>query len=404
MRACGQVTVRCHPATVPLVARARWRRIGLLAACVLAVAILLPIGARTAADRWHDDSLWANSLRSLGGLAVPYDFAIFLRAADDVRAGDNPYVDPDSVNESAHAPYAYPPLLAIVLIPATALPDDVSGSSPVAVLVSLFLIACVVATLALLDVRDWRCYPIALLYPPTLENVEYGAIGPVLALLVALAWRYRDRVGAASASLGAAVALKVFLWPLVVWLAATRRWRAAVWAVAVAAALVLGSWAVIGFDGMADYPDLLRRLSDVEAVNSYSAYAMLVTLGLSSTLAHLAVTAAAVGLLVLGWRVARHGADGDRRALTFAMAAGVVLTPILWLHYLVLLVVPIALARPRLSLLWLAPLAMTVFELLDLYRGWPRGDGWALLSVAAVVTFVFATALLRPRRRLAAWL
>jgi glycosyl transferase family 87 len=387
----------------PLVARARWRRIGLVAACVLAVAILLPLGARVTADRWHDDSLWANSLRSLGGLAVPYDFAIFLRAADDVRAGDDPYVDPDSVDEHAHAPYAYPPLLAIVLIPATALPDDVSGSSPVGVLVSLFLIGCVVAALALLDVRDWRCYPIALLYPPTLENVEYGAIGPVLALLVALAWRYRDHVGGAAASLGAAVALKVFLWPLVVWLAATRRWRAGVGAAAVAVALVLGSWAVIGFDGIADYPDLLRRLSDVEAENSYSAFAILVTVGLPSTLARLVVAAAALGLLLLAWRVA-GGADGDRRALTFALAAGVVLTPILWLHYLVLLVVPIALARPRLSALWLVPLALTVFELLDLYRGWPRGDGWALLSVAAVVTVVFAAALRSPGRRLAAWL
>ena len=384
--------------------RARRRRIGLVVACALALAILLPFGARAVANRWHDDTLWANSLRSLGGLQVPYDFAIFLQAADDVRAGDNPYVSPDSVTEQAQAPYAYPPLLAIVLIPATVLPDDVGGSSPVGVLVSLFLIACVVGTLALLDVRDWRCYPIALLYPPTLENVEYGAIGPVLALLVALAWRYRDRVGRVAAALGAAVALKVFLWPLVVWLAATRRWKAAVAAAAVAGGLALASWAAIGFDGIADYPELLRRLSDVEAENSYSAYAILVAVGLSSTLAHLVVAVVAAGLLGLGWRAARTGSDGDRRSFTFALAAGFVLTPILWLHYLVLLVVPIALARPRLSGLWLVPLAMTVFELLDLYRGWPRGDGWALLSVAAVVTIVFAGAIRRPGRRLAAWL
>ncbi len=381
----------------------RLRRIGLVAACVLAGAIALPLGARAAANRWHDDTVWANSLHSLGGLAVPYDFAIFLQAAHDVRSGDDPYVDPDSVSDG-DSPYAYPPLLALVLVPATALPDEVHGSSPAGVLVSLLLIGCVVAALALLDVRDWRCYPIALLYPPTLENLEYGAIGPVLALLVALAWRYRGRVAGPAASLGAAIALKVFLWPLVVWLVATRRWRAAVGAVFVAAALALGSWAVIGFDGIADYPDLLRRLSDLEAENSYSAYAMLMTLGLSSALAHLVATAAAVGLLVLGWRAARGGHDGDRRALTYALAAGVVLTPILWLHYLVLLVVPIALARPRLSGLWLVPLAMTLFELLDLYRGWPRGDGWALLSVAAVVTLVFAGALRRPGRRLAAWL
>jgi hypothetical protein len=385
------------------VSGARRRRIAIVVVCVLAAAILLPVGARATAERWHDDSLWANSLCSLGGLQVPFDFAIFLQAAHDVRAGDNPYVDPDSVSGEAKAPYAYPPLLAIVLIPATALPEDVSGSSPVAILVSLALIACLVGTLLLLDVRDWRCYPVALLYPPMLENVEYGALGPVLALLVALAWRYRERVGAVAASLGAAVALKVFLWPLAVWLAATKRWTAAAGAALVALVLALGSWAVIGFDGIADYPELLRRLSDLEAENSYSAYAMLVALGLPAALSRIATIIAAVALLGVAWRIA-HGADGDRRAFTLALAAGLVLTPILWLHYLVLLVVPIALARPRLSALWFVPLAMTVFELLDLYRGWPRGDGWALASVALVVTLVFVAALRRPERRLAAWL
>ena len=384
-------------------AQARRRRITLIVACVLAAAILLPVGARAMANRWHDDSLWANSLRSLGGLEVPYDFAIFLRASEDVRAGDSPYVDPGTISEDSPAPYVYPPLLAIALIPATVLPDEVRGSSPAGVLVSLLLIACVVGTLALLDVRDWRCYPVALLYPPTLENVEYGAVGPALALLVALGWRYRDRVWPVAASVGAAIALKVFVWPLLVWLAATKRSAAAVGAAVAAVGLALGSWAAIGFDGIADYPDLLRRLSDVEAENSYSAYAILVAIGVPSGLAHVVVTGAAATLLVLAWRAAR-GADGDRRALTLALAAGFVLTPILWLHYLVLLVVPIALARPRLSVLWLVPLAMTVFELLDLYKGWPRGDGWALASVAAVTTVVFAAASRSPGRRLAAWL
>jgi ABC-type multidrug transport system permease subunit len=167
--------------------------------------------------------------------------------------------------------------------------------------------------------------------------------------------------------------------------------------------LTLGSWAVVGFDGIGDYPELLRRLSDIEAQNSYSAYAMLDAIGLPSALARIAAIVAAVALLAFAWQVAR-GAEGDRRAFTLALAAGLVLTPILWLHYLVLLVVPIALARPRLSALWFVPLAMTVFELLDLYRGWPRGDGWALASVALVVALVFVAAVRGPERRLAAWL
>jgi alpha-1,2-mannosyltransferase len=372
-------------------------------ACVLAAALLLPLGARATTNRWHDDSLWANSLRSLGGLAVPFDFTIFVSAADDVRHGESPYADPEDVSEDTPAPYVYPPLLAIVLVPATALPDDLGGSSPAGVLVSLLLVACVVGTLLVLGVRDWRCYPVALLYPPTLENVEYGALGPVLALLVALAWRYRDRAVATSAAIGGAIVLKLFVWPLVVWLAATRRWAAAFGAVAVAVVLALGSWAAIGFQGLADYPELLRRLSDFEAENSYSAFAILVAVGLPDVLARGVVLAAAGMLLALAWRFAR-AEEGDGRSFTLALAAGLVLTPILWLHYLVLLVVPIALARPRLSPLWFAPLALTLFELLDWYRGWPRGDGWALASVAVVTAFVFVVSARSSGRRLAAWL
>jgi alpha-1,2-mannosyltransferase len=391
------------------VPEASGRRIAAVVACALAVAILLPIGARAVSSRWHDDSLWANSLRSLGGLAVPFDFAIFLKAADDVRSGESPYVDPETVSNSTPPPYVYPPLLAIVLIPATALPDEIGGSSPVGVVVSLLLVACVVGALLVLGVRDWRCYPVALLYPPTLENIEYGAVGPVLALLVALAWRYRDRVLAVSAALGGAIVLKVFLWPLLVWLAATRRWTAAVGAGALALGLALASWAVIGFRGLGDYPELLRRLSEIEAENSYSAFAILVTIGVPATLARVLLVLAAASLLVIAWRVARgsQDGDGDRPAFVLALAVAFVLTPILWLHYLVLLVVPIALARPRLSALWFVPLALTVFEALDWYRGWPRGDGPALASVAVVAALVFAISA-GPRdtgeRRLAAWL
>jgi hypothetical protein len=376
----------------------RGRRLAAVATCVLVAAVLLPLGARGVSGRWHDDSLWANALRSLGGTQVPFDLAVFLRAAEDVRDGDSPYIEPDDVAEDAPAPYVYPPLLAIVLVPATLLPDDVGGSFPVGVLVSLVLVGCVVGALLALDVRDWRCYPVALLYPPTLENVEYGALGPVLALLLALGWRYRDRVGGASAALGTAVVLKVFLWPLLVWLAATRRWAAAFGAAAVAGALALVSWTAIGFDGIADYPELLRRLSDLEAENSYSVLAALVAVGAPERVASVLVVAAAIALLALAWQAGRRApeqADGDRRALTLALAAAFVLTPILWLHYLVLLVVPIALARPRLSALWFLPLTMTVFELLDWYRGWPRGDGAALVSVAAVLTIVFLASLKR---------
>jgi alpha-1,2-mannosyltransferase len=385
------------------------RRIAALVAAVVMAAVLLPIGARAISTRYHDDSLWANSLRSLAGLQVPFDFAIFLGAGEAIRDGESPYVDPDvAISEGQPAPYAYPPLLALLVTPLTLLPEKVAGSSAPGVLFTLLLVGCTVAALFVLGVADWRCYPVALLYPPALENFEYGAIGPILALLVALGWRYRDRAPGAAAAVGGGVALKVFLWPLVVWLAATRRWKAAVAATATAVGLALASWAVIGLRGLADYPTLLRRLADVEAESSYSTFAVLRALDVPEFTSRVLVALGCAALLAFAWRAGRadlEAVERDRRSLTLVLAAGLVMTPILWLHYLVLLVVPIALARPRLSALWFVPLALSVFEALDWYRGWPRGDGAALASVVVVVTLVFVVSLL-PRdspRRLAAW-
>ena len=406
----GQRThsLRVLSAAVPESSR---RRVAVVVASVVTASVLLPIGARGISTQYHDDSLWANSLRSLAGLQVPFDFAIFLGAGEAIWDGESPYVGADVViSEGQPAPYAYPPLLALLVTPLTFLPEKVAGSSAPGVLFILVLIACTAVALLVLGVTDWRCYPVALLYPPTLENVEYGAIGPILALLVAFGWRSRDRALGSAAAVGCGIALKVFLWPLVVWLAATRRWKAAAAGTAIAVGLALASWAVIGFRGLAGYPTLLRRLADVEAESSYSAFAVLRALDVPELAARALVVAACATLLVFAWRVARAPAlvasERDRRSLTLVLAAGLVLTPILWLHYLVLLVVPIALARPRLSALWFVPLALTVFEALDWYRGWPRADGPALASVAVVVALVFVVSL-PPRgrvRRLAACL
>ena len=378
---------------------ARRRRIGLVAGAAVLASVVLFATARVAAGRYHDDSLWANALASLGGTARPGDFGyVFLPAAKDILAGRNPYMDPETFEGPPQAPYAYPPVLALVVTPLTVPPETIHEIFVPGVAFTLLLIAATIAGLFLLDVRDWRCYPVAMLAPPTLEGFEYGAIGPVLLLLIAVVWRWRDRVAIAGAATGGVVVLKLFLWPLLVWLVVTRRARRAVAAGTIAAALGLVSWAVIGFRGIGDYPRLLQRLVDVEAENSYSVFAILRTIGAPELVARLLVVGLGAFLLVLAWRAARASGmvelERDRRSLTLALAAALVLTPILWLHYLVLLFVPIALARPRLSALWFAPLALTVFEALDWYRGWPAGDGKALASVAVCAAIVLTVALL----------
>lgn len=379
---------------------ARRRRVWVVALGAVLAGVLLFGVARAVSPHYRDDTLWSNALASLGGTMRPGDFGyVFLPSANDILDGRGPYMDPDAFEGPPQAPYAYPPVLALALVPLTLPPEDAHGTFVPGALFVLLLVAAVVGGLLLLEVRDWRCYPFALLSPFTLETFEYGAVGPILLLLVALLWRYRDRLGPSAAAGGVAVVLKLFLWPLLVWLALTRRLAAAVLAGAIAVGLALLSWAVIGFRGIGDYPRLLRKLVDVEAENSYSLFAILRTAGVPELLSRTLVVVAGMVLLVAAWRSARapwlDGPERDRRSLTLALAAALVMTPILWLHYLVLLVVPIGLARPRFSPLWVVLVVPTLFEALDWYRGWPTGDGKALASVAVVTAVVFVGSLAR---------
>jgi hypothetical protein len=83
-------------------------RIALIVAWLLPGGEPAPVGSsrrrRTAGG--HDDShLGKFRSRSLGGLEVPFDFAIRpRRVRRNVRAGDSPYVDPDTISEDSPAP------------------------------------------------------------------------------------------------------------------------------------------------------------------------------------------------------------------------------------------------------------------------------------------------------------
>ena len=132
--------------------------------------------------------------------------------------------------------------------------------------------------LRIVGVRDWRVYGAALLTPAALSSVLLGAVDFALVLGLAICWRWRDHAARAGIALGAIVALKLVAAPLVAWLLVTRRFRAAAISAATAAALWVGGWALIGFDGLTGYPHLLSVLTDIEDDRGYSpvAYANLI--------------------------------------------------------------------------------------------------------------------------------
>ena len=154
------------------------------------------------------------------------------------------------------------------------------------------------------------------------------------------------------------MAAKVLCWPLVVWLAATRRVATALWVVAVAAVVTLLLWAWLGFDGLTGYPGVLRDLGRQMWSDTYTVKVMMFDAGLRPGAAQ--AVGVGVALVVLAGCVALGKRGDDRRSFALAITAMILASPIVWLHYFALLLAPVAVMRPRFSAAWFIPLLFAI--------------------------------------------
>lgn len=285
-----------------------------------------------------------------------YDFkATIYQPGRALLHGHSPYPDAALGSLVGRPTFVYPPLLLWVDVPIALLP------LPAAQAVWTLLLDCGIAgAMYLLGVRDWRCFGLAMLSVPTLDGLAMGNVTLLLVPALAIAWAYRDRRFAGGVAVGLLVGIKLLMWPLFVWLLVTRRIRSAVIAAATGIVGVLGSWALIGMQGFAEYPHLLHIVSTQTAgPRAYSIAVLSKSFGLPSAAGHLAQGGLGALLLALAAVVARKE-DGDRRAFSAVVIAALVISPVVWLHYFAFLLVPIALLRPRLGAVWAVPAAFWV--------------------------------------------
>lgn len=295
--------------------------------------------------------LWLLVANALSGeFAFDAHYA-FIPAAHAVLHGSSPFSGISSEALRHGMAYLYPPLGAYLFAPFTVLPPLAAQ-----ILATALVAATVPATLLVLGIRDWRCHAVAFLWVPIVAGMQSANLTLPMVLGLAIAWRYRDRRVVVALVTGLVVALKLFFWPLLVWLVATRRYRSAALGAAASVALVLVPWAGIGFAGLRGYPHMLSLVSGREGPESYS-IAALVHLVVPSWGASIAVeTVLGVGVLLLVIAAGRRGRDRDAFAL--AMLGILVMTPLLEMHYLAALLVMVALYRKRFGLAWLVPLLM----------------------------------------------
>jgi hypothetical protein len=277
----------------------------------------------------------------------------FWPAGQQVLHGASPYVDPGSPTVGHAIAFVYPAVAALLLTPLALIPHGVAD-----VVFAGLEVAAGLLTLRVLDVRDWRLYGLVMLAPAVFAGWSVANVTLLLGLGIAAIWRYRDRPLVIGFLLALLVSVKLFLWPLALWLLATRRYAALAYATACGLALNAVAWAVLGFNELHRYGRLLSALTSIEERRGYSLVAFALHTGASHraayAIAFALAGAAAVACLALG----RRGREVP--ALALAIGVSLLATPIVQLHYFALLIVPLALVRPRLGLAWALPLAMWV--------------------------------------------
>jgi alpha-1,2-mannosyltransferase len=281
---------------------------------------------------------------AVAGATLGYDAAAYLLAADRLLARRPLYDATVDVIGVGFGLYLYPPPFAFVAVPFTLMPGPLGLWAWLATMVAAFLVGT-----ALLPVRTsvrWWIVLLAGLSFPFLYAVKLGQVGPLIYLAFAIGWRWIDRAAATGLSVAAGALTKLQPALLFGWMVATRRWRALAVGLGAAALVAVVTTAVAGAGAWTDYMALLARISKpITTPQNLAAGAIAYRAGASldaATLVQWASVAATVVITCFAW-LRRDAVTG----LVVGVVASQILSPVLWSHYAMLLLLPVALLLER---------------------------------------------------------
>jgi alpha-1,2-mannosyltransferase len=291
-----------------------------------------------------------------------YDFHAYYDAAVRVLHGQSAY-DQSFDLAGAGGLFFYPPTFIPLVLPFGLLPVDAATWAWTGIMLAAFAGAVVVMPVGART--RWWIVLLAGLSWPFIHNIKLGQVGPLLLLLFAIAWRWRDRPVPFGIASGLGAAIKVQPGLLLGWALLRRQWMAVV--VGLLTLLALAAVALL-FTGPGAWPDfagLLSRVSDpIATPQNCTPGAIAWQLGASREGALLVQLLSTV--LVLGVFVAAAIWLPAEASLMVAIIATQLVSPILWDHYAVVLLLPTA---------WLLE----------------RGHGWAVLIPLATPVLLVGT-------------
>ncbi len=291
------------------------------------------------------------------GSTLGFDYLAYDAAARRLLSGQ-PLYDTSYAGAGAFGLFIYPPTFGPLIAVLALVPVQVAVVGWTIGLVVAFLGA--VAMLPVSPATRWATLLLGGLMWPLLYAIKLGQVGPILLLLFAAGWRALRSDAAVGITAGLGAAMKIQPGVVLAWALLARRWRAVAAGAVVLAVLAIAITVVAGPATWLDFADLLRRVTDpIATPHNFTPGAVARRLGAPPTVAS-AVQAVTIGLSLVAVVVAGLRLRPDRGYLV-AVVASQLVSPILWDHYALLLLLPVAWAIDR-GWWWAAavPLALSL--------------------------------------------
>ena len=283
-------------------------------------------------------SLTIAATLAVAGDTLGYDFRAYHNAAVRLLASQPPY-DTSYAVAGPFGLFFYPPTFLPLAIPFGMLLVGLATWAWIGMLLAAF--GAGVATMPVAMRTRWLVVLLAGLSWPFLYNIKLGQVGPLLFLAFAIGWRNLDRPVILGLTGAAGAAIKVQPGLVLAWALLTRRWSAVVAGGLALVALAVVSLLLAGVSSWTDFLAIIARVSDpITTPHNVTPGAVLYRLGLPRDVASLgqwAVTGLVVAAVVFA-SVRRPAAV----SYLVVVVATQLLSPILWDHYAMLLLLPVA--------------------------------------------------------------
>ena len=275
---------------------------------------------------------------AVAGDTLGFDFLAYHQAAARLLAGQRLY-DMSYTQTGGFGLFYYPPTFAPFLLPFGAVSATTATWSWIALSIGAFIVG--VSAMPVSRTVKWMTILLAGWSFPFVYAVKLGQVGPILFCLFALGWRWLDRqipfgvVGA----LGAAIKLQPGL--ILVWALLTLRIRAVIAGGAVLIVLAVLTTVLAGPSAWTDFLALIRAVSDpIRTPHNFTPGAIAFASGTSAETAGLIQLVSTVGVIALLLISIRWATD--EASFMIAVIASQLVSPIVWDHYAMILLLPVA--------------------------------------------------------------